>query len=81
MAKPRDPIPSKTSPGGWRPCTRCGRYGGEQTDPDENGVRRMVTAPFDSPKIKPGQSWTCRICLRAKDEAPADPGHPMPDAA
>ena len=79
MAKPRTGYKDEPSPGGWLPCSRCQRWAGESTEPI-GGVRWAITAPFDSPKIEPGDRWVCRLCLREQDEAPTDPGHAMPDA-
>ena len=69
MAKPRpeftaeDNSSAPLSPGGHLPSACCGRWGGEWTEPDENGVKWTITGPRNM-DYQPGDRWTCTLCQK-----------------
>jgi len=50
---------------GYRPCSACGRYGGEWRLVD--GTRYAVTAPRGV-NVEKGEAWTCRLCVQQGHE-------------
>ena len=56
------------APGGHLPCRGCGRFGGENTEPDENGVSWAITGPRDV-EYEAGDQWTCTVCRKGRGQA------------